>query len=396
LFDLVSICDEWEAVVMRNAGEFWVIFSLAMLVAGGPSAVCEENAVEEQATVAERLVQQLGDEQFAVRERATTQLIRMGLPARKALEAGRTHPDREIRFRCERILSIVDELDFQHRLEAFAAGRSDGRDLPAWRVFRERFGDERGSRELFVEMQEAEQELMRAVDAGPQGVSRAVDERCQKLQMTQRAGGEPVGLGSIVALLFAASDENINLGMQACSVLYTLCRQPTMAEAMNDRDKQQILRPMMGQWIEHSQGWAAYQTLFLAMQYGLDEGLRPALTLLENPGEQAYARQQAILTVAKLGDVSHVPQLEAVLDDQTRCSAYRVNNITYETQIRDVALAAILILRKEDPKKFGFGRIQTNPTTVFATNTVGFENEDRRKQALAKYRQFRLADATEQ
>ncbi len=229
---------------------------------------------------------------------------------------------------------------------------------------------------------------MGAVEDGPQVVSRAVDQRCLVLQQTQRIDGEPVTLGSIAALLFAASDQDTNLGMQATSVLYTLCRQPTVGDAMKDRAKQEILGRMLGQWIEHSQGWAAYQTLFLAMQYDLKEGLKPALALLEKPGEQAFARQQAILAVAKLGDQSHAERLDTLLDDPSRCSAHRVNNVTFETQIRDVALVAILILKGQDPKQFGFSRIQENPATVFTTSTVGFENEDRRKQAFAKYRQF--------
>ena len=76
------------------------------------------------------LVQQLGAEEFSLRERATTQLIEMGVAAKNAVDAGRTHPDREIRYRCERIFQIVGELDFQRRLTAFTAGRSDGLDLP--------------------------------------------------------------------------------------------------------------------------------------------------------------------------------------------------------------------------------------------------------------------------
>jgi hypothetical protein len=75
-----------------------------------------------------------------------------------------------------------------------------------------------------------------------------------------------------------------------------------------------------------------------------------------------------------------------VLDDTARCSAQRINNVTYETQVRDVALAAILIMEDKDPREFGFRRIQRNDTNVFITSTVGFENEDRRSQVFEKYR----------
>ena len=339
------------------------------------------------------LVQQLGDEQFSARERATTQLIEIGLPARKALQEGRQHPDREIRYRCERIISIVEELDFQRRLTSFSAGRSDGHDLPGWERYRERFGDDAEIRALFVEMQEAESELMVAIENGPQGVSRAADTRCLVLQQAQRAGGQPTSLGSITALLFAVSEADVNLSMQASSMLYSLCRQPTMNDAMSDRAKGKILRKMLGNWIENSQGWAAYQTLFLAMQYDLKEGLKPAEKLLKNPGEQPYARQQAILTVTKLGDGKYVELLETLLEDTARCTAHRVNNVTYETQLRDVALAAILIMKKQDPKKFGFDRIQMNPSTSFSTSTVGFENDDTRKKVFKKYEEFKSRES---
>jgi hypothetical protein len=358
-------------------------------------AICQSSSGEDPSPALENrhaeavdLVRQLGDEQFSVRERATTSLIRMGLLARDALEEGRNHADREIRYRCERILSIVGELDFEHRLDAFAAHRSDGDDLPAWRLFRERHGDDSPSRALFVRMQEAEAELLRAVEDGPQGISRAADQRCLVLQQTQRVGGQPVTLGGIAALLFAASEQDASLSMQATMVLCTLCRQPTLADAMKDPGKREILARMMGQWIGQSQGWSAYQTLFLSMQYSLKEGLKPALALLENPGEQAYARQQAILAVAKLGDESHAQRLEALLDDATRCSAHRTNNVTFETQIRDVALVAILKLRKQDPKQFGFQRVQEDPNTVVAISSIGFENDDRRQEVFAKYRLF--------
>jgi hypothetical protein len=335
------------------------------------------------------LVHQLGDEQFSVRERATTRLIEIGLPARKALQEGREHADREIRYRCERILSIVEELDFQRRLASFSAGRSDGHDLPGWDRYRERFGDDNEVRALFVEMQEAESELLQAIEDGARGLPRAVYTRCFVLQQTERSGGRSTSLGSIAALLFAVGEATVKLDMQTSSALYTLCGKPAMSEAMTDRSKGKILRKMLGQWIERSEGWAAYQTLFLAMQYDLKEGLVPAEKLLKNPGEQPYARQQAILTVTKLGDDSYVELLESLLEDAARCTAHRVNNVTYETQIRDVALVAILILKKQDPKSFGFDRIQLNPTTSFSTSTVGFANDDTRKKAYKKYDEFR-------
>lgn len=339
------------------------------------------------------LVQELGDEQFSIRERATSRLIEMGLPAREALEEGRQHADREIRYRCERILAIVDELDFQRRLAAFAAGRTDGEDdLPGWARFRTLFGDDGEARAFFVEMQKAEPAVLKAVHEGPQGVGRVVDLRCAELQQAQRVSRQQIPLGSIAALLFAAGDKEVHLNFQTGSILCSFCYQPEVDIAMNDSAKKKFARAMLGTWVKRGDGFTAYQTLSLAMRYDLKEGLVPAVKLLENPGNQAYIRQNAILAIAKLGDDSHLKLLESLLEDQSKCTTQRVNNVTYETQLRDVALAALVIMKKQDPKKFGFDRIQQNTTNVFSTNTVGFPNDEARGKALAKWKEFKAAE----
>lgn len=335
------------------------------------------------------LVQQLGAEEFSLRERATTQLIEMGVAAKNAVEAGRTHPDREIRYRCERIFQIVGELDFQRRLTAFTTGRSDGLDLPGWRRFRDRYGDDGETRNLFAEMQKAESELMQAVEKGPQGVARVAETRAAQLQQLQRREGETTSLGSVTALLFAAVGDNVNLGLPTSFAVMNLCGQPSFAAAMSDPAKSKILRKLISQWITQSEGTVAQQSMFLAMRYDMKEGLVPATRILRNAGEQPFVRQTALMTVARLGDASHVGLLEPALEDATRISSHRIDNVQYDTQTRDVALAAILLLKKQDPKRFGFERIQFNDSNVFNFGTVGFENEDKRKQAFAKYQEFK-------
>jgi len=354
------------------------------------SSSAQEERVGQQQHDAEAavLVEQLGAEEFSLRERATTRLIELGVAAKSAVEAGKTHPDREIRYRCERILQIVDVLDFPRRLTAFTTGRSEGLDLPAWRRFRSLYGDDGETRGLFVEMQRAEAELMQAVENGPQGVARVADARTVQLQHSQRRAGEAISLGSVAALLFAAVGDNVNLGLQTSYTLVNFCNQASFVEAMGDPAKSKILRKMLCEWVKRSQGVVAQQSMMLAIRYGLKEGLVPATRILRNVGEQPFIRQTAMMTVAKLGDASHVPLLDAALDDATRISAHRIDNVQYETQLRDVALAAILILQKQDPKQFGFDRIKMNESSVFIFGTIGFENEDKRKQAFAKYHEF--------
>lgn len=88
---------------------------------------------------ARELVQQLGSEQFAEREKAEIALAKMGRIARPALlEAANTDPNQEVRSRCTSLLPKATALEIRARLEVFLAD-TEGKfehDLPGWNEFR--------------------------------------------------------------------------------------------------------------------------------------------------------------------------------------------------------------------------------------------------------------------
>jgi hypothetical protein len=367
----------------------------AALAAWMPVSAADQSAVQaagEPEIPVELLVQMLGDEQFSTRERATSRLIEIGLTAKSALERGSQHPDREIRYRCLRILTIVAELDLQRRLDAFAAGRDDEHGLPGWDQYRETLGGSAEARAMFVEMQKAEPDIMRAIESGPQAVGKTLALRCVQVQQMQNAARQPVALGTIAAMLFAVSDDKVDVRQESSSALANLCYQPEVQNAMNDSSRRPIVRRLLGDWIKRGDSWAAFQNMSLAMRHDMKEGLVPAKRVLENAANQPYIRQNGILAIAKLGDSSDIPLLEGLLEDQARCATQRIGDKTYETQLRDVALAAILLLEDKDPKDFGFDRIQRNDMNVFVTGTVGFASDELRQQALQKLRDSRAAE----
>jgi hypothetical protein len=353
------------------------------------TAVLTVAAADEADLTVELWVQMLGDEHFATRERATTRLVEIGSSAKQAVVQGVQHPDREIRYRCLRILALIEENDFQRRLAAFEAGHDDEHDLPGWPRYREQFGDQADSRAFFVEMLKSEPDLMQSIDADPQAVSRILESRCFQIQQTQNVTRQPVSLGSIAAMLFAVSDQQVRVHQTSGSTLATLCYQPEIQNAMYDTARRPIVRQLLGDWIRRNDRWAAFQNLALAMRYEMREGLVAAKEILQNPGNQPYIRQNAILAIVKLGDDQEIPLLETLLDDESRCAIQRIQDTTYETQLRDVALAAILMIEGKDPKEFGFDRIQRHDVNVFITGTIGFADPDQRDQALEKFRKSR-------
>src|SRR5262245_4322936 len=68
-----------------------------------------------------KLVQQLGHDDYTVRDAATKQLLAAGLEAAEAVRAGLKHADPEIRQRCELILRTLQVAEEEVRRQAILA-----------------------------------------------------------------------------------------------------------------------------------------------------------------------------------------------------------------------------------------------------------------------------------
>ena len=78
-----------------------------------------------------------------------------------------------------------------------------------------------------------------------------------------------------------------------------------------------------------------------------------------------------------------------MLDDKSVCMTRRISRnkkqVTFTTEVRDVALAALLKIKKLDPKSHGFPNIQTNSIMVFSPSTIGFSEVEDLAAAFANW-----------
>jgi hypothetical protein len=339
------------------------------------------------------LVEQLGNEDFAVRENASRKLLLAGMEAIDALSKGSRDPDREVRYRCLRIMRLIKENDFRRRLQQFAKGDLPETPLPGWEKFEKLLGNSSETRDLFVDMQRAEPELMIAVDQGAASTTNALTLRTQKLDVANRIYRYRLTTGDIGALLFAAGDERVEVPSAATSTINRFCTIHGFASSASLGSHKQLMRQLLGRWVLRGEGWSAYRAMELARKFGLTEGLAPAESILRSDMNQTNAKQYAILTIAKLGDKNQVPLLRSLLDDPTVCSTQRFQrnkeNVQLQGQLRDVALAGLLHLLDQDPLDFGFDRkLATHSETVFQVNTIGFINQQQRAAAFKKWEAF--------
>jgi hypothetical protein len=351
------------------------------------------------------LIGQLGDESYAVRESATERILEYGLAALKLVQEGAKNPDREVRYRCERLQVVLRDMDLQRRLEAFAADLKGERDhgLPAWNRYSEQHGSGAGARQLFVDIFRAEPEVLKMLQNEPGKVGDMAAGRVFELQQLLQAQ-QPVSLGSVAALLFAAGDKEIQMSDQTQQYIFNFCYQQSVRDAVSSGEKKEAVRSLLGKFIERSEGFVAYQGMNVAMQYDLKEGLGIARKLIDTRGGgQPHMLQMAFLAVAKMGSSDDVKDVTALLDDKTVIMNFQINNQKIECQVRDFALVTTLHLlsthekgrlkgtplESGDLKAFGFDRLEGNAIQVFQPHTIGFTSSEKRDEVFKAWEEVK-------
>jgi hypothetical protein len=135
-----------------------------------------------------------------------------------------------------------------------------------------------------------------------------------------------------------------------------------------------------------------------------DQACRLAVRLFESKGAQTVYRANAVATLARLGNKSHIPLLEKAMKDNTVLYTVQKNTVKdgkvereviAEIQIRDVSLAVSLILSGQKPEDYGFtDQFKANGSA--ATNysyTRFYLTEEKRDAAMKKWAEWRAAEA---
>lgn len=339
-----------------------------------------------------QLVEQFGDDSFGVRQHAMRELESLGRAAKPALLAGLKSRDAEVRSRCRRVLSIVLDQDMQARLNSFAAdpfGRQT-HELPGWERYKKEIGDNRAARELFVEMLRSEPQLFEAAESDPRLAGSLLQARCEQLQQTafdaDARHRKLVTVGCVASLFFIGSHPDVNVTDTFVSYLHTFSYQPTFQAAMQNVDRAEPLKKILGGWISRPAGVInSYQNFMLSLQFGLREGLAPATTMLRDGAGQPHMSQYAMLLVAKFSGKDGIPLLVPFLKDQSPLGSYSVNGHEVRTELRDVALAVLVHLTGQDHTAYGFEHLQKNGQSVFLPVTAGFSDPLKRDAAIARW-----------
>jgi hypothetical protein len=348
------------------------------------------------------LIARLGSDEFTAREAATEELSKIGLPAYAALEAAASHPDREVRFRSQRVLNLIRQHDQERRLDAFLSGQDDAEEypLPGWTRFRKKYSDDGQARRLFVEMQRADPELLKAIEDSPRRAMELLIHRMAQTQQAMQSGTQQITVGQVAAELFVCAEEDVPpLPFQSVNSLFSQCFQPTIREIINAGSRGGIPRKMLGTIVARSEDFSAYQAMSVANQFKLREGITPATHALKNYESNRLSIgnmvQYALTTIAQLGDESHLPLVETdkLMHDASQVAQFQEHDTTYVIQLRDVALATAILLSKQDLRAYFDippNQSLTEPQMIFLNaRLIGFTSDEKRSAVFARWAKYK-------
>jgi hypothetical protein len=348
-----------------------------------------------------RLVEQLGDRHFSVRERSMQDLFKIGLPAVRELQRAQDHVDREVRSRAQRALDEIARRDRPRRLALLTSGSALGElelnhalfGIPGFDKLIHISGDTSETRRMLAMALRVNWELIEDSSRKDIDTLRLIEMSCAQARSIEARQNTGVRPETIVAIVTSSMLRDQPLPDRTAIQVYSLLSQMNRSStslSISDQPawEQESFRRLVGAFVLEADGpTAIYQGLKTSMEHELPEGLDSAERIVKGGYTLPHIRQFAILALARFGDQTHVRDLQLLLQDEDVCFTRRRSSdrAQFECQVRDLAMAAILHLVGRDPRKFGFRHIQSSENYVFQPHTVGFDSLENREAAFARF-----------
>lgn len=371
------------------------------------------------------LIKQLGNPSFRQRDAAAKQLVAMGGLSRKALEAAVRHPDFEVREHARRLASEALDVDIRRRIDRFSTDDGTARvDLPGWNSFRKSVGSGAVARKFFIGVFSAHRDLLQELETDPEKTRRLVGQRCSDIQATIDAQDNPnvrgqpaqpyrVGLPQFAALMLAGMDEKVVKRRKALPEeeqdawdefpVAGFMGEPYFAAYLGKEDESPLFKKLFLGWLDAQLGRFAESRgrdaseISPALEAVRGAKLRDAVAFVEKVVALAKSspevRASGFLCLGSFGDKKHLKLIESYLKDNSQVSSIRVNRggaMTYECQLRDVALGMTIKLQGEKPSQFGFDgmNIWGSRDDDFQYYCFSFTSEENRKATFKKWEEY--------
>ena len=365
-----------------------------------------------------KLIDQLGSEDFAIREAAQKALRELGSKAESALKAGLASENPEVVKRCRELLDQIAR---------------DGFFARHWPRFSKVVGEDPPSRNLFDRIRSLRRnvELLDAVAAAPDSAGKLYHDRWKELNAASRTPNGPgsfllsaAPLADVVGWMYlgtfpgAEGSHHQSSSLDFLPVSFHSTSRDPLPLALKDKESSAALRRLVGKWTAARTDYVGRDFgLQLALAYDIAEVLPAARSTLTAkvkddpyPGNTARNVGFALLTIGKLGTKEDLSLLEKYETNETQCAAFLhdpppkpgqpafhlirppIEGQDTTTQLRDVSVAMRLHRLGQKAEDFGFHWSwpygteagMPNKLGTFHLHAIGFLRKSDREAAHKK------------
>lgn len=355
--------------------------------------------LDEEKIKVRKLIEQLGDRSFKTRENAAAQIVQFGRAVEPLLRDGMAHSTPEVRMRCSRLLPLAMQHDLEKLIKAFLDDKDGNASvLAGWERFKQLAGSDDAARELFVDLHRMDTEFLELIDNDPAAASSRMTGRCQEFMHTRNFGQSVGNVSQVALMLFAVLHPKLKIDGNAQnwfnSGLYTMSFQQRGKDVLRENA---AVRRLLVEYILRSGQNVSYQNLYIVANLELKEGVAIAKRYLKTSERDPYTRSMAIAILGKIGSRSDISDVIPFLENTASVGSVQFGNgVQINTQMRDVALATLVLLSGQNLVDYNFAYLKAfnnnlgrmNLNFALSPGMLGFSDDATRQAAIKKWREW--------
>jgi hypothetical protein len=338
------------------------------------------------------LVWYLGDEDYRVRQEAEKILFAHGAVGLELLENFANQADPEMRIRIGRMISKLQSNLFQEQVFRFTHESSTEVDktIPGWERYQQVFNESPARRRFYAQILQSEPQLFIS-SKKTEAFDEVLANRCCELVEGLETGRRyiPADRNSVLALMFLSTEPQIKLrseiGIQIYCIINVMANELQTVRTPEDEMKRELL----DHWVGNASMVNSQYRFSLGNRLNLRGTMEVAQEMIESLAD-GRALHDPICSLARLGDDSQIPYLTTLLNDHRNASPEMgpSQKLQFDIEVRDIALACLLHLTKQNVRDYWFHDIRSNDRTLYFKYTTGFRSNDDREMAHQKWKEW--------
>jgi len=266
--------------------------------------------------------------------------------------------------------------------------------MPEWERYSAVAGTDGDSIAVYRELLRAERDLFAARMFESPEFSAMLETRSAALTaLFTGVAEDEFPVASCAAVMLLGSNPDVSLRGATSTNISAALDETRFGHLVEDGIHAKTLKAIVGLWIERP-NIAIDRPLIFAIQHRLPAGRQVALKVLAKPIRNQQA-SYALLCLGALRDPQDLPAVERLLNVQTTVWPPQEQSVrellpdreidsSFSVQARDVALTVAIYLRGANPADFGL-KVQTSERQLFTIDSMGFNKNEQRDAAIAKY-----------